>query len=176
MYPILSSNLRARSAFPEFMSSDPFFADSLSRAICFVISENLLTIIPDIDDYTCPVCASITYKPGRNPLCYSVLISSSAVGMRSRLLHSLSSYASKATKIKLSHLSCKCGSQGGFRYLIQRVLSHRAENIDESLLNFLKMYFPRETKAKQLENEKAAGMDQLTAVGLGKSQGNCVIT
>lgn len=54
--------------------------------------------------------------------------------------------------------------------------SNCSENIDESLLRFLKMYFPRETKAKQLENERAAGMDQLTAAGFGKGQGNCVIS
>jgi len=65
---------------------------------------------------------------------------------------------------------------GRIQVMVQRVLSHRAENIDESLLNFLKMYFPRETKAKQSENERAAGMDQLTAVGLGKREGNCVIS
>jgi len=52
------------------MSSDPFFADSLARAVCYVISENLLSIIPDIDDYTCPVCASLTFKPGKLPILY----------------------------------------------------------------------------------------------------------
>ena len=54
----------ARSTFPEFMSSDPFFAESLARGVCYVMSENLLSVLPQLDDYTCPICASITFKPG----------------------------------------------------------------------------------------------------------------
>jgi E3 ubiquitin-protein ligase BAH len=32
-------------------------------------------------------------------------------------------------------------------------------NLDESLMRFLQQYFPKETKAKQKENEIAAGVD-----------------
>ena len=50
-------------------------------------------------------------------------------------------------------------------------------NIDEKLLAFLKLNFPKEVNAKQLENEKAAGLDQLDKVGLGKRQNNeCIIS
>lgn len=49
-------------------------------------------------------------------------------------------------------------------------------NLDEELLRFLKLYFPKEVKAKQKENERLAGLDQLDAVGLGKREkGDCVI-
>jgi len=34
-------------------------------------------------------------------------------------------------------------------------------------LNFLKLYFPKEVKAKQIENERLAGLDQLDKIGLG---------
>jgi hypothetical protein len=54
------------------------------------------------------------------------------------------------------------------------------DNVDEKLLKFLKLYFPKEVKAKQLENEKAAGLDQLEKIGMGPRQrgerGDCVIT
>lgn len=56
----------ASSVFPEFMSSDPFFADSLARAVCSVMSENLLSVLPQLDDFLCPVCASITFRPGKS--------------------------------------------------------------------------------------------------------------
>ena len=63
---VIFSNMQsARSTFPEFMSSDPFFADPLARAVCYVMSENLLSVLPQLDDYTCPVCASITIRPGK---------------------------------------------------------------------------------------------------------------
>jgi len=53
-------------------------------------------------------------------------------------------------------------------------------NIDENLLKFLNLYFPKEVKAKQLENEKAAGLDQLEKIGMAPRQrgekGDCVIS
>jgi hypothetical protein len=50
-------------------------------------------------------------------------------------------------------------------------------NLDESLLRFLKMYFPKEAKLKQHENERAVAMDQLDAVGFGRREGgSCVIS
>lgn len=61
----------ARSTFPEFMSSDPFFAESLARGVCYVMSENLLSVLPQLDDYTCPICASITFKPGASFLVHN---------------------------------------------------------------------------------------------------------
>jgi E3 ubiquitin-protein ligase BAH len=50
-------------------------------------------------------------------------------------------------------------------------------NVDEELLRYLKLYFPKEVKAKQLENERAAGMDQLEKVGMGpRKKGECIIS
>jgi hypothetical protein len=43
-------------------------------------------------------------------------------------------------------------------------------NIDEALLAFLKLYFPKEVKAKQIENERLAGLDQLEKIGFGPRQ------
>lgn len=49
-------------------------------------------------------------------------------------------------------------------------------NLDEKLLTFLNENFPKEVKAKQKENEKAAGLDQLDKVGMGKRRdGDCII-
>lgn len=53
-------------------------------------------------------------------------------------------------------------------------------NIDENLLKFLKLYFPKEVKAKQHENERLAGFDQLEKMGMGPRQrgerGDCVVS
>jgi len=37
----------------------------LARSTAFAISQSLLSIIPQLDDYLCPICAMITYKPVR---------------------------------------------------------------------------------------------------------------
>ena len=50
-------------------------------------------------------------------------------------------------------------------------------NVDADLVQFLRLYFPKEVKAKQKENERLAGLDQLEALGFGKrSNGDCVIS
>lgn len=86
------------------MSSDPFFAESLARGVCYVMSENLLSVLPQLDDYTCPVCASITFKPGIFPS-YNLVSDNSTFGVWTRLLYPMSSSPSKTTKIPLSNLS-----------------------------------------------------------------------
>ena len=49
-------------------------------------------------------------------------------------------------------------------------------NLDGKLLMFLNENFPKEVKAKQKENERAAGMDQLDKVGMGKrGDSDCII-
>lgn len=44
------------------------------------------------------------------------------------------------------------------------VLEADSTNLDLSLLNFLKVYFPKETKLKQQENEREVAMEQWKAV------------
>lgn len=44
------------------------------------------------------------------------------------------------------------------------VLEADSSNLDLSLLNFLKEYFPKEAKLKQQENEKEVAMEQWRAV------------
>lgn len=133
------------------MASDPFFSESLAKSVNYVIAENLLTILPQLDDYTCPVCASITFKPIRlscgHVFCIRCLI--------------------KLQRQKTSNCPiCRRDV----------VMEADSSNLDENLLKFLQLYFPKEVKAKQLENEKALGLDQLEKVGFGKTEGKeCII-
>jgi len=71
------------------MSSDPFFTESLAKGICFVMCENLLSVLPQLDDYICPVCASLTYRPGISSS-YARLIEVSASCVLPCILHPLS--------------------------------------------------------------------------------------
>jgi hypothetical protein len=45
-------------------------------------------------------------------------------------------------------------------------------NIDASLMRFLQKYFPRETRAKQKENEIAAGVDRY---GESYTDAKCIV-
>ena len=49
----------------QWLSTAPRMANQLAKNTCFTISEELLHLIPQLDDYLCPVCFSITFKPVR---------------------------------------------------------------------------------------------------------------
>lgn len=55
--------LHARAAIPESLKNSAVVSKDLARATCFTISNELLSIIPQLNDYLCPVCFSVTYKP-----------------------------------------------------------------------------------------------------------------
>lgn len=57
--------LRARSSVSNTLTQSHLMAQNLAKATCFTISEELLNIIPQLNDYLCPVCFSISYKPIR---------------------------------------------------------------------------------------------------------------
>ena len=57
--------LHARAAIPDSFNSNSLVSEDLAKATCFTISEELLQVIPQLNDYLCPVCFSISYKPVR---------------------------------------------------------------------------------------------------------------
>jgi E3 ubiquitin-protein ligase BAH len=57
--------LRAQLSLPSTLAGSPFMVQDLAKAACFTISTELLTIIPQLDDYLCPVCFSVSFKPVR---------------------------------------------------------------------------------------------------------------
>ena len=57
--------LNIQDTLPPALVKSPFMVQDLAKATCFTISEELLDIIPQLEDYLCPVCFSISYKPIR---------------------------------------------------------------------------------------------------------------
>lgn len=127
--------LGIRQTFPVFVASSPFLASHLAKAICFTMSSKLLTLLPQLEDYLCPICQSIAVKPVRlscsHVFCVRCLV--------------------KLQREK-KRLCPMCRSDV--------VLDADATNMDASLLNFLKAYFPKEAREKQKENEQEVVMEQ----------------
>lgn len=59
--------LHAQLAWPRIMADAPYMAETMAKAVCFEVSEELLTVVPQLDDYLCPICTSISFKPIRLP-------------------------------------------------------------------------------------------------------------
>lgn len=117
------------------MASNPFLASHLAKAICCAMSSKMLTIIPQLDDYLCPVCQSISVKPVRLSCSHVFCV---------RCLVKLQREAKR------------------FCPMCRRdvVLLADATNLDLGLLNFLKTYFPKEAREKQRENEQEVVLEQ----------------
>lgn len=107
---------------------------SLARAVCAQISEYVLHQVPQVADYLCPVCYTICWRP---------------------------------VKLRCEHIFCiRClvvmqRNEQQFCPLCRdkSVMLADSDSIDEKMAKHLKKYFPDEVKAKQKDNERAAGVD-----------------
>jgi len=59
------TSLGAKQAFPPLIQSDPFMSEAMAKAVCAGVSNEIIRLVPQLDDYLCPVCCSISYRPVR---------------------------------------------------------------------------------------------------------------
>jgi E3 ubiquitin-protein ligase BAH len=57
--------LHAQSSIQSSLLTAPFLAQNLARATCFTISKEILDVIPQLNDYLCPICFTVAWKPVR---------------------------------------------------------------------------------------------------------------
>jgi len=131
-------------------SSVTLFPDgsiSLPRLLVQAIGEVLLPIIPHVDDYACLICTSIAFKPIRL-VCGHLFCVRCLVKMQKR------------------------GQDDCPMCRAKTVLTADKSNIDWALLNFVRDWFPVESREKLISNEREATKEQ--AEELGISEG-CII-
>lgn len=51
--------------FPDTARSGKLLAGALAKDICAQMSTELVSVVPQVADYLCPVCFSIAYRPIR---------------------------------------------------------------------------------------------------------------
>src|SRR6266480_482753 len=114
-----------------------FFVGGLdmAKALSAQVSSQILAAVPQLNDYLCPICFSIAYRPVRLKCSHVFCIRCLIVMQRER-----------KDKCPL----CRTGV----------VMQADSMNLDPALAEFLKKYFPAEVKAKQRENEEAVARDQ----------------
>lgn len=57
--------LHARAALPSAASADSLLAQSVAKVICQSISQELVSVVPQLNDYLCPICLNVAFKPVR---------------------------------------------------------------------------------------------------------------
>ncbi|EEP82130.1 predicted protein [Uncinocarpus reesii 1704] len=124
----------ALRVYPAIPLLEPFLTQNIARLLCQSISQELLTIVPQINDYLCPICLSIAFKPVRLRCNHVFCIRCLVVMQQAR-----------------QNQCALCREDV--------VMEATSDNLDRELLVFLSTVFPKETKAKQKENERAASRD-----------------
>ncbi|GBE85794.1 hypothetical protein SCP_0803160 [Sparassis crispa] len=137
----LSFMLLSQSTPSVFTSLFPNPGVSLSKLLGQAVGEQILPIIPHVDDYSCLICTSIAFKPIRlqcgHLFCVRCLV--------------------KMQKRGEDHCPlCRAPT----------VLSANRSNVDWALLNFMKDWFPIEAKEKLQQNEKEAAEEDMRELGI----------
>ncbi|KAG1141971.1 hypothetical protein G6F37_006146 [Rhizopus arrhizus] len=134
------SGLSASHVFPQLVSVDQLLDSKLAVMLYASITDKLTSIIPQPDDYACPICMSVAWRPIRlecdHVFCVRCLVKAQKKRMPSCPLCRHPTAVSDAT----------------------------ANNLDEGLQNFLKLYFPQEIKMKRRENEREQAIEDIEAM------------
>lgn len=126
------TSLNISSKFPALISKYHIFmsGSSLAQEICYVMQNNLLTVVPQLDDYSCPICIGIAFKPIRLS-CGHLFCVRCLVKMKQR----------GNTDCPMCRLS-------------KAIALADSSNLDTSAMNVIKKSFPREVKEKVREADK----------------------
>ncbi|CAO3589198.1 unnamed protein product [Absidia cylindrospora] len=123
------SGLTAKSEFPSFAKNNSVFLQEIDATLFQIIQSKIITIVPQPDDYNCPVCYGITWRPIRLECKHVFCVRCLIKAHRKRL------YDCPICRMEMA------------------VGNADANNLDKELQEFLLLYFPREIKEKRRDNE-----------------------
>ena len=128
---------------------------NLAKWLCLEIFKIFVTILPLLEDYTCPLCTTIIWKPGK-PLSNSKFILTAIVRLGCSHVFCLSCMVHLQ---KMRHKDCPiCREnvvlQADSCTLILNGMLTPIANLDNGMMNFLKLYFPEEVSTKQKAVER----------------------
>ncbi|KAI5956410.1 hypothetical protein KGF54_000885 [Candida jiufengensis] len=142
------TSLGIQNIYPKLISSDHIFVSgkSIAQSICYIIQNSVLKLIPQLDDYSCPICMSIAYKPIRLS-CNHLFCVRCLVKMKQQ-----------------DKMSCPmCRKENA-------ILEADSSNLDLESMELMKKYFPIEVREKLKERDKERYRDLK-----GNSDDKCVI-
>ncbi|KAL0089388.1 SPX domain-containing protein [Phycomyces blakesleeanus] len=122
------SGLSATEEFSAFIKGNVVFVDGILLSLCQAVQTKLITIVPQPDEFTCPVCFYLAWKPVRlkctHLFCARCLI--------------------KAKKNNITNCFI-CRSENA-------IPEATAGNLDTTLSKFMKLNFPQEIEEKERDN------------------------
>lgn len=139
--------LGASQAFPRVVQSKRFLSESVAKDLCAQVSTQVVSTVPRVDDYACPICMSIAWLPVRLD-CRHVFCVRCIVKMQ-----------------RDRKRQCPMCRQ-------VNVMQADLRNLDHELARFLSLYFKKETKEKQAASDLERGIEMF---GEDYKPSNCVV-
>lgn len=128
------TSLGVAKTFPVAVHSERLLAGSVAKDLCAQVSSEIISMVPQLDDYLCPICFAIAYWPIRLK-CDHIFCSRCLVKMQR----------------KGERFCPLCRGDV--------IMAAGMENFDAAHAAFLKEYFPREVKEKIRANELERGKE-----------------
>jgi len=122
------TSLGVKSEFPRVMKSATFFSESVAKSICAELSKDVVSVVPQVVDYSCPVCLGLCWLPIRLD-CHHLFCIRCMIKMQNR-----------------NKDQCPLCREA----VIQKATE---ANIDMRMVKYLEQWFPKETSEKQKYNE-----------------------
>ncbi|KAE8449927.1 hypothetical protein EG329_007066 [Mollisiaceae sp. DMI_Dod_QoI] len=143
------TQLGAAKTFPKLIRSDAIMTGSMAKAVCAQVTQDIVKIVPQIEDYSCPVCYTIIWRPVRMR-CQHVFCIRCAV------------------KLEKDRKRCPLCRENVLRNLTE-------DDLDEDLSDYLQKWFPKEVREKQIANETEVGIEELGPGYVHPSQQKCAV-
>ncbi|CAI5759758.1 unnamed protein product [Candida verbasci] len=146
------TSLNIKNTFPKLVTNDHVFmsGSSVAQSICFIIQESIIQLIPQIDDYSCPICTNIAYKPIR---------------LNCGHLFCVRCLVKLKQQDKTNCPMCRKPDA---------VANADSRNLDLDTMELMKRYFPIEVKAKLKERDKEK-FTELKQNAKGKHGEKCIV-
>ncbi|CCU83138.1 RING-14 protein [Blumeria hordei DH14] len=135
---------------PRLVHPDTSISESIAKAICSKVNQDLIRIVPQIDDFICPVCLSVVWRPVKLKCHHIFCIQCTVLLQRER------------------KWPCPLCRQNV-------VMEASQDNIDHKLDIFLRKHFPKEVRLKRIAAETADGIEKFGIYYRHPSEGRCCI-
>ncbi|ODA83427.1 hypothetical protein RJ55_01941 [Drechmeria coniospora] len=141
------TSLSVSKVFPTVLQPEGVLSRDMAKVVCAHMSQELVSVVPQPNDYLCPVCFSVAYRPVRLD-CQHVFCIRCVIKIQRR---------------QEKHCPlCRADV----------VLHASADNLDQKLEKYMKKYFSKEVKEKQRANDMERGLESF---GPGYTPLECVI-
>ncbi|EKD15119.1 ring-14 protein [Drepanopeziza brunnea f. sp. 'multigermtubi' MB_m1] len=146
------TSLGAAKMFPNLFLAHTIMSGTIATAVCQQVTQDLIGIVPQVDDYTCPVCSDIHYRAVRLDCRHILCIRCTIVLQR----------------VEYSRALCPiCRSD--------TLLSATIDNLDLKMECYLERFFKKEVRSKQIQNQTARGREEFGINYKHPTEQSCIV-